>query len=74
MADREPLVADDGEGSEECLRLSIKTTKEKLDVEVPSDYTAKQVSKLYFQDTLLITLISILLHAFHFETGYLAYL
>ena len=31
------------EGGEERLRLSIKTTKDKIDVEVPPDYTAKQV-------------------------------
>ena len=30
----------------ERLRLSIKTTKDKIDLEVPSDYTAKQVRSL----------------------------
>lgn len=32
------------EESSENLLLSIKTTKEKIDVEVPADYTVKQVS------------------------------
>lgn len=28
---------------QEKLRLTIKTTKDKIEVEVPSDYTVKQV-------------------------------
>ena len=34
------------EDSTESLSLFIKTTKEKIDVEVPADYTVKQVSNV----------------------------
>lgn len=32
------------EEASERLKLSVKTTKEKIDVDIPSDYTTKQVS------------------------------
>ena len=38
-------MADDasGERGGERLRLTVKTTKDKIEVEVPADYTVKEV-------------------------------
>lgn len=45
---RVPIVVADlskmAEEPSERLKLSVKTTKEKIDVDIPSDYTAKQVN------------------------------
>ena len=34
------------EEASERLRLTVKTTKEKIEIDVPSDYTVKQVQLL----------------------------
>jgi hypothetical protein len=34
------------EEASERLRLTVKTTKEKIEVDIPSDYTVKQVRRL----------------------------